>query len=245
MSRAVEGQRSIGETEPTPVLVLAAVERELEPFLQLLDPAWRSRVQTRVTGVGKISSALETERALTEWQPDRVVQIGCAGAFPASGLEPGDVGLASEEVLADEGVETPEGFLELDVLELPAARRGDAALYNRVPVSLPAPSVLEELRRRTSASFRLATGRFITVSAGSGSEDRVRELESRWQPLLESMEGAAVALVCWERETPFHEIRGVSNRVGPRDRASWDVDTALRNAALTAMELLHAQWTGL
>ncbi|MBR1538541.1 MAG: hypothetical protein IJ636_03445 [Bacteroidales bacterium] len=44
---------------------------------------------------------------------------------------------------------------------------------------------------------------------------------------IESMEGAAVFEVCLRRGIPFAEIRSISNAVGERDHANWDIPAAL------------------
>ncbi|MCZ6796066.1 MAG: futalosine hydrolase [Planctomycetota bacterium] len=225
--------------ESSSILVLAAVERELQPLERLLDSTTIPGVRTRLTGVGKVSSAVATERALEELRPARVLLVGCAGAFPSARLEIGDVVVASEEILADEGVETEDGFLTLRDLGLPAARRGERVVYNRIPLCAPSSALVARLQETCADGFRLATGPCATVSTGSATEVRVGELASRWDPLVESMEGAACALVCWTRGVPFQEVRGVSNPLGPRDRSTWDVDAACRNAARAAMALLE------
>jgi len=234
---------SPSEVEVAPserVVVVAAVERELLPLRDLLRRAPRGdEVHLRVTGVGKVSSALETARAVRELRPSRVIQLGCAGSFPSRDVSVGDVVIATEEILGDEGVETPEGFLTLEELGLPSASRGATAVYNRVPTAAPSAALVEALRRRFPDDFKLVTGPLVTVSSASGTDDRARLLESRWQPVAESMEGAAAAVACWMEGLPFHEIRGVSNRAGKRDRASWDVDTACSNAARVTLALLE------
>lgn len=46
---------------------------------------------------------------------------------------------------------------------------------------------------------------------------------------IETMEGAAFFETCLRHGIPFAEIRAVSNRVGERDHALWDISLALRN----------------
>jgi futalosine hydrolase len=230
MTSAVTPERSSEST----LLVAAAVERELAPFLELapaLPPrSWRAAV----TGPGKINAALGVSRALREARTGSVLFLGCAGAFPASGLRIGDVVIAREEILADEGAEAPEGFLSLEDLGLPLATRDGRSLFNRVPVSVPAAGEIEALRAPFSGSFRLALGRLITVSAASGTDSRAATMASRWDPVAESMEGAAAAAVAWRNAVPILEIRGISNFTGDRDRASWDIETACERAAAVA-----------
>jgi futalosine hydrolase len=225
--------------DAAPILVLAAVERELAPAracLGRLSP----RLRFHLTGAGKVSAAVETSRAVIEMRPAWVLQIGCAGAFPTSGLGIGDVAIATEEVLADEGMEAPGSFLDLRQLELPLARRGADALYNVIPVEPIGGELIEEVRRRAGGAFRVLGGRLATVSAGSGTAERARRLELLWRPLAESLEGAAAAFACWRERVPFTELRGISNLTGERSRGSWEIDRACANAARAALVLVEA-----
>ena len=66
----------------TAILVLAAVEREMEPLrrrLERLPPPYSPRFI--LTGAGKISAACETTLAILEFSPALAIQAGCAGAL--------------------------------------------------------------------------------------------------------------------------------------------------------------------
>ena len=69
------------------------------------------------------------------------------------------------------------------------------------------------------------------MSQVTGRDDEAAGLVARWgRPLVESMEGAAAAHVCALYGVPFLEVRGISNLVGDRDRAAWDVEGAAARA---------------
>jgi futalosine hydrolase len=200
--------------------------------------------------VGKVRAAAATLREIAAARPAWILQVGCGGAFPGAGLELGDVVLALEEFLADEGVETPAGFLGLEELGFAQARRGGEALYSRIPVASPSDLGIEDWEDAAAAlaqsrGFRLRSGRMVTVSTASGTDARAQALEARFQPLVESMEGAAAALVAWEEGIPFLELRGVSNFTGARDRARWEVERACGNAAVAAQEILRLAFDSL
>ena len=74
---------------------------------------------------------------------------------------------------------------------------------------------------------RLFRGRFLTVSACSGTQARGAELSRRYQAICENMEGAAVALVALRYGIPCLELRGISNLVEDRDLSRWDLPRAL------------------
>ncbi len=65
----------------------------------------------------------------------------------------------------------------------------------------------------------------MTSSLVTGLASEARELAERWEAMAESMEGAAAAHICALYGMPFLEVRGISNLVGDRDRAAWEVQT--------------------
>jgi futalosine hydrolase len=227
------------------IVVLAAVEEELRPLRGLLaERRLAASVHLIPSGVGKASAAREAALALREHAPALLLQVGCAGAFPGRGLVEGDAVVATEEILGDEGAETPAGFLDLEALGFPVARRDGRPVYNRVPTDQPLPEELEAIARGISGSFRLLSGPMLTVSTATGTDARRDALLARWRPLAESMEGAAAALAALHARCPFIEVRGVSNRVGRRDRTLWQVERACESAARVAALLLGLRFPG-
>lgn len=222
-----------------PFLVVAAVEEELAPLRKRIeaegDP---SRAVLVVTGVGKACAALETALAVERHAPRLCLQVGCAGAFPGAGLRMADVAVAELEALGDEGVETPVGFVDLARMGLPLARWGGEPIFNEVPVTLPDAGLLAEIRGAVAGRFSVLVGRFVTVSTVSGSAGRALEIQRRWRPIAESMEGAAGALACARLGCPFLEVRGISNEVGERDPSKWNIAAAADHAAEVAARLL-------
>jgi len=237
---------------PTPILVLAATAAELAPLRgeasaprpagRPVPTCWGSiggnPVILAVTGVGKSCAAFAAGHLLASGEFRGVVNIGCAGAFPDSGLAPGEVVIATGEILADEGALVGKGFLDLEQLALPAVRAG-GKVFNRVRIRLPcrlSAGVLEGLAGELG--FPLQAGPLCTVSTTSGTSRRAGELSARWHPLAESMEGAAVALAARLHSLPLLEVRGISNFTGTRDRRSWDIPLAASRAAAAAAKLI-------
>ena len=67
-------------------------------------------------------------------------------------------------------------------------------------------------------------------------DDRFRQVTAD----VETMEGAAFFSFCLERGIPFAEVRAVSNFVGERDHANWDIPLALKNLALALETFKYA-----
>ena len=69
---------------------------------------------------------------------------------------------------------------------------------------------------------------FLPVAAGN----TVQQLDDRFRQVdydVESMEGAAFFEFCLQRGCDFAEIRAVSNVVGEKDHAKWNIPLAIRN----------------
>jgi len=64
-------------------------------------------------------------------------------------------------------------------------------------------------------------------------------LHHRFGALCESMEGAAAAHVCALHDTPFLEVRGISNLVEDRDRSAWRIKEAAEAAQAVVRHLLE------
>ncbi|NIQ93069.1 MAG: futalosine hydrolase, partial [Desulfuromonadales bacterium] len=85
------------------------------------------------TGIGKSNAAAGVAVLLALRQVEAVVNFGCGGAFPASGLETGDLAVADAEFFGDEGALTPDGFVDMEGLGLPLHSEGDRDYFNRIP----------------------------------------------------------------------------------------------------------------
>lgn len=194
------------------VVVLVATAAERPP-----EGPW----EVVVCGVGKTGAATAAQRRLAQGGVDAIVSFGVAGAYPASLLDVGDVVVASETAVIDEGLETGDAFVPFarPGMDVPGAawRATDAGLRDRLLSGGPFP-------------FRTGAGRVATVSVCAGSERLARERGSTGA-LAEGMEGAAIAHVAALHGTPFAEVRGISNPCGPRAGAPFDLRTAAEHAA--------------
>ena len=226
-----------------PVLIVAAVGGETELLTQSLEDGatidstgftvstgklGSLPVAVCSAGIGKVNASAATAALIERYQPRLVINVGCAGAYAGSSLKIGDIAVANVEILADEGVEISGGWLGLDKMGLPSLVTAHGDYYNEIPLSYTVVEKVIALADRLE--IRLMRGRFATVSTCSGSSDRGGILESRYNVVTESMEGAAVALVCLRYGVDCLEIRGISNMVGERDIDSWDIPRAATNA---------------
>jgi len=188
-------------------------------------------------GIGKINAAAATAALVERCQPELVINTGCAGAYAGSGLSIGDLAVASEEVLGDEGVVTSTGWQDLQAMRLPALVQGNRLYYNDIPLSRLASERAMQLA--DYYGVHLTRGRFVTVSTCSGSRQRGEEMGRRCRAVAENMEGAAVALTCLRYGIDCLEIRGISNLVDERDMKAWDIPRAVEAAQRFVLKYLE------
>lgn len=239
---------------PAPLALLCAVYREAEPLLGFLSPVLAAEIGHKrayrgtldglgvivlPTGMGKANAAQALAALLENTAVRGVLGCGVAGAYPGSGLEVGDVALASEAIYGDEGVETPAGWIDTEAIGIPLLERHGEQRYNRIP--LDAERVERAAGALEAAGIAARVGPFVTVSRCSGTDALGREQAARWRGICETMEGAAWAHVAALYGAPFLELRGVSNQVGDRDPAGWRIDGAAE-AAASAARVVAAAW---
>ena len=195
------------------ILVACAVERELR--------AWHSPpgVATLATGVGPVESGCAVAAALVRERYDLVVSAGIAGAFDGA-ARVGDGVVVSDETF-------------------------DLTREDGTPIVLPDSEPIEDAARSDAglvAALRLrgfAALRGITVARATTSEATAHRLANRgWH--VETMEGFAVLRACERAGVRAVEVRGISNRVGARERNGWDFDAAADGLARIMDNLFDA-----
>ena len=216
------------------VLVIAATPLESA----LLAGPLPGGARLLVTGMGAVNTAHALARAFAlDGEPRLVIQTGIAGAFVPAEVPVGSVVLAGEEVYADVGVITPDGWLSAEAIGIPLvpASERQPARFNHFPLD----ASLVQRAAAVCGPLIARTGRFITLSQVTGVRALGDELYARFGALCESMEGAAAAHVCALHDVPFLELRGVSNLVEDRDRSKWRIKEAAEAAQRATLRLLE------
>ena len=192
-----------------------------------------------ITGVGTINAAHAVTQAIEQCKPDRIIQMGIGGAFESTGIDVGDLAVATSDTDIHVGVEKrsyPHGPLPFDLVEgLPETRHGrfhfDPALCGKTHEIL-----IRYAHESPRPAPRVIQGDFITVSTLTVTPERVKALETAFSPCMESMEGSAVAQVAALYKIPLIQIRAASNRVGIRDKSQWNIPLAVRRVCDAVME---------
>jgi futalosine hydrolase len=174
-----------------------------------------------VTGVGSIA----TVWALEEWLipnelPDLVINSGIAGSYKKN-LEIGSVVIPVSDCFADAGIEDGEDFLTLAEVKL-----CDPELF-----PFKEGKIVCSNRFVDGAVNNLKPVRAISVNTATGSISTIKKLTKKYNPDIETMEGATFFYICARKKVPFLAFRAISNMVETRDKSRWDIPLALSNLA--------------
>ena len=177
-------------------------------------------IDVLITGVGMVATAAWTSRALIQSPYDLALNLGVCGSFDTF-IDLGTVVHVTSDRLAELGAEDGDRFLTLADLEL----SGESEFVNLDPPSNPE---IDSLPAVTA----------ITVNTVHGSERSIAAMAERFNPQVESMEGAAFMSACLIHKLPFAQVRAVSNLVERRNRASWKIGEAIRNLNVSALRII-------
>jgi futalosine hydrolase len=182
-----------------------------------------------VAGVGSVSTAW----SLRQWfsineKPDLAINGGIAGSFKDDFMT-GDVVMPITDCFADAGIEDGENFITLFEAGLASANEfpfRDGLLY--------ADTVYCD---RLKGILKPVTA--ITVNTATGSEVTIKKLIKKFNPDIETMEGATFFYLCTREKIPFLALRAISNRVEPRNKNKWNIALALDNLSEKLYEVFN------
>lgn len=202
------------------VIITAATVGEWMPSFLSIDKLYtgesgRMKVQFHQSGVGMLASTFALTKMALEDKPDLVVQAGIAGCFDRN-APLGKMVVIKDETLADMGVQ--EDGRWKDIFDLKLEKSSYPPFERR---KLPNPW----LEKYNLLKLPEVSG--ITVNEISTDPERVQQLIKKYDPYIESMEGAALHYVCRQAGIPFLQMRSVSNYIGERDKANWKIKEAI------------------
>lgn len=219
------------------ILIVAATHFEILPLLEELPKLYPAaengvfknkthEIRVLITGVGMMHTAFALGNMLSQYRPDFAINLGIAGSFDSQ-LTIGQVVHVVAEALGDLGVEEKDGqfkdVFELGLLDMNQTPYINGRLYN---------TAVGEFEFMTSV-------RGLSINKVHGSAESIEKIVSKYQPDIESMEGAAFFFACLQAQLPFMEIRAISNYVEPRNKENWNIPLAIDNLNKVAAELLE------
>lgn len=167
-----------------------------------------------LTGVGMLPAAVALTRTLLAHSVQLVINAGVAGSFREA-YAPGMVVQVVVDQIADFGVEDGECFrsvFEIGLVDANTLPFSNGVLKERKPVHWP---------------FALPRVSGVTVNKVHGEAQSILAFSNRTSADVETMEGAAVFYAAASIGVACVQIRAISNRVEPRNRANWKMEAAL------------------
>ena len=220
------------------ILIVSATEMEINPLIKELTVNAKQSplcccsyknitIDFLITGVGSVFTTYHLASQLFQTNYDLVINAGIAGSFNPL-LNIGDVVFVKKDQFADLGIEDNNVFYTLfekgfivkssfpfthDYLENPTFISHDLLLNTR----------------QVSA---------ITVNKTCSDVEGIKAIIEKFNPEIETMEGAAFFYVCLQQKAKFMQLRSISNYVRPRSTAKWNIPIAIENLNKKLFELL-------
>ena len=187
----------------------------------------QTQIDILITGIGIPFTIYNLTKILNQKIYKLVLNIGIAGTY--GNYKIGDVVNVAEDEFADLGFENEnslntlfdEGFLNAN--EYPFS---NGKLYSN-----------HQVHSKIIQSLNSVKG--VTVNKATTNNENVRIIKHKFNPDIETMEGAAVFYVCLKEEIPCIQIRAISNGVGVRDKNKWNMPLALNKLENVVLDFLE------
>lgn len=214
-------------------LIVAATAREIAPFLEYYRNAEKKEhidlhFDVLISGIGLTATTYHLVKQFSIRKPDMVVQAGVAGCFDTS-LPLGTVVAIKQDTIADESVVELKNLRTLFDLKLVPQNQHP---YKNGWLINPA----KEMLKRT----KLKTVRGISVNQITTSKQMIRFYKEQFNPVTESMEGAALHYVCLSENVPFLQVRSISNYIGERNKKKWNMADSIDGLNKELIRLLES-----
>ena len=211
-------------------LLVAATVTEISPFLE----QFRSKknlpanidIDVLITGIGLTATTYSLTRQLHIRRPDIIIQAGVSGCFDQT-IPLGTVVAIKKEFFADLGI-TESGKLKT-LFDMGLASENQYPFSNGWLVNKS--EVLKKVKLKKVSG--------VSVNEITTSKEKVKFYKQKFDPVVESMEGAALHYVCLMEKIPFLQIRSVSNYVAERNKKNWKMKVSVINLNNELIKLLN------
>ena len=199
------------------ILVVAATAKEITPFIEQTRAGNLNDVDILISGIGLTSSTYHLSKQLSLKKYDFVIQAGVAGSFDLS-TDLGQVVAVKQDAIADQSVVELEKLKTLFDLNLVPQ---DQYPHKKGWLINPNKDVLKKTK------LKIVKG--VSVNQISTSKQMIKFYRDAFDPVTESMEGAALHYVCLMENIPFLQIRSISNYIGERNKKKWNMMDSIVN----------------
>src|SRR5688572_22502005 len=209
------------------ILVAAATAKEIAPFIALIRTGKFTSVDIVISGIGLTACTWHLSKQLALKKYDLVIQAGVAGSFDLNN-PPGNVVAVKQDAIADQSVVELKKLKTLFDLKLVPQ---DQYPYKNGWLINPHKEILKKTKLKTVNG--------ISVNQISTSKQMIKFYQNTFDPVTESMEGAALHYVCLMENVPFLQIRSISNHIGERNKKKWDMMDSINNLNNALMRIIN------
>jgi futalosine hydrolase len=201
------------------ILIVAATAFEIQSTIEWLEKQNIDSpiIKILITGIGTPSTMFSTMKSIAKVKPDLIIHAGIAGTFNQT-IGIGEVVLVESEQWSDLGIEDNNHFFDLFDMKF---SNPDVLPYinGEIKSTIPLLSSLNHCKKVKA----------VTSNTAHGNRQSIQRIIDKYNPAIESMEGAAIAYICVIEGIPCIQLRSISNIVEPRNRESWNIPLAIEH----------------
>ena len=213
-------------------LLIAATAFEIAPFIEsarkrhhLYDAEISPDIL--ITGVGLVASTYAITKHLSIKKPGIIIQAGIGGCFDKN-IPLSSVVAIRQDRVADLGVIENNNWKTL--FDLGFAKPGRTPYSNGWLIN----------RSGLLKTIKLPKVTGISVNEISTSPKKIKFITEKFNPVVESLEGAALHHVAISENIPFVQLRAMSNYIGERNKKKWQLKQAINNLDEELKKLLQS-----
>ena len=199
------------------IIIISATDFEIKEAFGKLQSTKNKEIKFYTTGVGMLATTVNLCRIIYEEKPTLIIQAGIAGCFNTN-EKLGKVYVVSKEFLGDLGVE--ENNLWKDVFDLKLIKQNQKPFTKKSLIN-------KNVHQLNTIDLEIVSA--VTVNQITTNLHHINQLKNKYNPILESMEGAALHYVGNSFQIPYIQIRSTSNYIGERNKANWKIELAIKN----------------
>ena len=209
------------------ILVVAATAKEINPFIELTRTGNFNNSDILISGIGLTASTYHLAKQLALKKYDLVIQAGVAGCFDLR-IPLGAVVAVKQDTIADQSVVELQKLKTLFDLKLVPQ---DQYPYKNGWLINSNKEILKKTK------LKIVKG--ISVNQISTSKQMIKFYRDAFDPVTESMEGAALHYVCLMENVPFVQIRSISNYIGERNKQKWNMMNSIVNLNEALIKIIN------
>lgn len=221
------------------MLIVSATSLEIEPMLKNFEFIEKKEsnltfykyrdfdIDVLITGIGMVATAYYLGKTLQSYKYDVAINAGIAGCFDKN-ITLGEVFNITSDSFSELGAENGEYFLSLV----------DLKLIEEDSFPFSSLELINDSVLKSEIANQLIKVKGITVNTIHGNEENIEKIKKRFNPVTESMEGAAFMYACKLQNLKHIQIRSVSNYVEKRNKEAWNIPLAIKNLNNKLIEIL-------